>query len=86
MGKIRLIQGVARACDHDGFQHLGTFDEAPGTLQGPGALRGATQPPRRDFQHCASVLRDGFRDCFLICSCEKLLLGRWNVVFEIQSL
>ena len=38
--KIRLIQGVARACDHDGFQHLGTFDEAPGTVQSPGVCAG----------------------------------------------
>ena len=29
-------QGVAHACHHDGFRHLGTFDEAPGTLQSPG--------------------------------------------------
>ena len=42
--KIRLIQGVARACDHDGFQHLGTFDEAPGTFQSPGV--------RADAQCC----------------------------------
>ena len=34
--KIEQVQGVARACDHDGFQHLGTFDEAPGTVQSPG--------------------------------------------------
>ena len=34
--KIEQIQGVARACHHDGFQQLGTFDEAPGTVQGPG--------------------------------------------------
>ena len=43
-GKIRVPensvnQGVAHAWYHDGFQHLGTFDEAPGTLQGPGVLR-----------------------------------------------
>ena len=34
--EIEVKQGVARACDHDGFQHLGTFDEAPGTVQSPG--------------------------------------------------
>ena len=28
-------QGVAHACYHDGFEDLGTFDEAPGTLSGP---------------------------------------------------
>ena len=44
MRKIRLLQGVARACYHYGFQHLGTFDEAPGTLQGPGV--------RADAQCC----------------------------------
>ena len=30
-----MHQGVARACHHDGFHDLGTFDEAPGTVQGP---------------------------------------------------
>ena len=44
MRKIRLIQGVARACYHDGFHDLGTFDEAPGTLQSPGV--------RADAQCC----------------------------------
>ena len=34
--KIRLDQGVAHACHHDGFRHLGTFDEAPGTVHSPG--------------------------------------------------
>ena len=34
---FRLIQGVAHACHHDGFWPLGTFDEAPGTVQSPGA-------------------------------------------------
>ena len=33
---IRRQQGVARACYHDGFHDLGTFDEAPGTVQSPG--------------------------------------------------
>ena len=36
MGKIRRQQGVSRACNHDGFHDLGTFDEDPGTVQGPG--------------------------------------------------
>ena len=40
MRKIRLGQGAAHACDHDGFHDLGTFDEAPGTLQGPGVPEG----------------------------------------------
>ena len=31
-----MRQGVARACHHDGFHDLGTFDEAPGTVQSPG--------------------------------------------------
>ena len=39
-GKIHVIeidvgQGVAHACYHDGFQDLGTFDNAPGTVQNP---------------------------------------------------
>ena len=37
MRKIRLGQGVARACYHDGFHDLGTFDEAPGTVQSTGS-------------------------------------------------
>ena len=37
-------QGVAHACCHDGLQHLETFDEAPGTVQGPGV--------RADAQCC----------------------------------
>ena len=37
-------QGVAHACYHDGFQHLGTFDDAPGTSQSPGV--------RADAQCC----------------------------------
>ena len=36
MREIRLVQGVARACYHDGFHDLGTFGEAPGTVQSPG--------------------------------------------------
>ena len=41
-GTENLIgQGVAHACRHDGFRHLGTFDEAPGTLQGPEVSAGA---------------------------------------------
>ena len=39
--KIRLVQGAARACSHDGFHDLGTFDEAPGTLQSPGVCADA---------------------------------------------
>ena len=34
--EIHRDQGDEHACYHDGFQHLGTFDEAPGTVQGPG--------------------------------------------------
>ena len=34
--EIRLDQGVAHACNHDGFEHLGTFDEAPGTFHAQG--------------------------------------------------
>ena len=41
MRKIRLIQGAARACYHDGFHDLGTFDEAPGTVQSPGVCADA---------------------------------------------
>ena len=44
MRKIRLHQGVAHACYHDGFRDLETFDEAPGTLQSPGV--------RADAQCC----------------------------------
>ena len=33
MRKIGLGQGRARACKCDGFHVLGTFDEAPVTLQ-----------------------------------------------------
>ena len=33
------------------FMILGTFDEAPGTVQSPGVIR--------DLQHCASVSGDG---------------------------
>ena len=36
MAEIEVDQGVAHACHHDGFRHLGTFDEAPGTVQSPG--------------------------------------------------
>ena len=36
VAEIHVGQGVAHACHHDGFQHLGTFDEAPGTVQSPG--------------------------------------------------
>ena len=41
MRKIRLVQGVARACYHDGFHALGIFDEAPGTVQSPGVCADA---------------------------------------------
>ena len=44
MRKIELIQGRARACRCDGVHDLGTFDEAPGTLQSPGV--------RADAQCC----------------------------------
>ena len=36
VAEIHVDQGVAHACHHDGFEHLGTFDEAPGTVQSPG--------------------------------------------------
>ena len=36
MRKIRLQQGVAHACSHDGFRHLETFDEAPGPRRAQG--------------------------------------------------
>ena len=36
MVEIEVGQGAARACYHDGFHDLGTFDEAPGTVQSPG--------------------------------------------------
>ena len=39
-----VIQGVVHACHHDGFHDLGTFDEAPGTVQSPGV--------RADAQCC----------------------------------
>ena len=41
MRKIEVDQGAARACYHDGFQDLGTFDEAPGTVQSPGVCADA---------------------------------------------
>ena len=41
MGEIDVGQGFARACKCDGFHDLGTFDEAPGTLQGPGVCADA---------------------------------------------
>ena len=44
MRKIELHQGRARACKCDGFHVLGTFDEAPGTLQSSGV--------RADAQCC----------------------------------
>ena len=44
MRKIRLIQGVAHACNHDEFYDLGTFDEAAGTVQSSGV--------RADAQCC----------------------------------
>ena len=31
--EIEVGQGVAHACYHDEFHDLGTFNEAPGTLQ-----------------------------------------------------
>ena len=42
--KIRLDQGVAHACHHDGFRHVGTIAKAPGTVQSPGV--------RADAQCC----------------------------------
>ena len=44
MRKIRPDQGVARACQNDRFHDPGTFDEAPGTVQGSGV--------RADAQCC----------------------------------
>ena len=44
MSENSLKQGVAHACYHDGFMILGTFDEAPGTVQSPGV--------RADAQCC----------------------------------
>ena len=49
--EIHVSQGVAHACYHDGFQHLETFDEAPGTVQSPGV--------RADAQCCKIYLRAG---------------------------
>ena len=44
MRKIEQVQDRTRACKCDGFHDLGTFDEAPGTLQSPGV--------RADAQCC----------------------------------
>ena len=44
MRKIRQGQGVARACPSDRFHDPGTFNEAPGTVQGSGV--------RADAQCC----------------------------------
>ena len=44
MRKIRLHQGVARACYYDGFHDLGAFNEATETSQSPGV--------RADAQCC----------------------------------
>ena len=44
MREIEEDQSVARACYHDGFHDLWTFDEAPGTVQSPGV--------RADAQCC----------------------------------
>ena len=41
MRKIRLSQGVARACYHDGFHDLGTFNEAPEISQSSGVCADA---------------------------------------------
>ena len=41
MRKIRQAQGIAHACYHDGFHDLGTFDEAPGTVQSSGVCADA---------------------------------------------
>ena len=41
MRKIEWQQGAARACYHDGFHDLGTFDEAQGTVQSPGVCADA---------------------------------------------
>ena len=41
MRKIEWQHGAARACYHDGFHDLGTFDEAPGTVQRPGVCADA---------------------------------------------
>ena len=47
-----VIQGVVHACHHDGFHDLGTFDEAPGTVQSPGV--------RADAQCCKIMSRSVF--------------------------
>ena len=41
VSEIEVHQGVAHACQHDGFHHLGTFDESPGTVQSPGVCADA---------------------------------------------
>ena len=41
MREIEVRQGVARACYHDGFHDLGTFDEAPGPVQSSGVCADA---------------------------------------------
>ena len=35
VSEIDVDQDDEHTCHHDGFQHLGTFDAAPGTLQSP---------------------------------------------------
>ena len=44
MPEIFVRQGAAHTCYHDGIYNLGTFDEAPGTVQSPGV--------RADAQCC----------------------------------
>ena len=77
MRKIRLDQGVARACYSDGFHHLGTFDEAPGTLQSPGV--------RADAQCCKLTWLEEFaseRNTIQVTggsqiACDPILLFVW---------
>ena len=55
MAEIEVDQGVAHACHHDVFQHLGTFDEAPGTLQSP-AVRANTKKTMCSFWTVFSLI------------------------------
>ena len=52
MVEIEVDEGVAHAWYSDGFHHLGTFDEAPGTVQSPGVCADA---------QCCKSFREGGR-------------------------
>ena len=97
MSETDVGQGDEHACHHDGFRHLGTFDEAPGTVQSPGVradaqcckitwLEELASERNTSFGRAIQPRRQGFQHCLSVSrECRSKVLFE-NRRLEFYSL